>query len=97
MGDSHLGMVDVTTTWDASELEPFRNLISQGKVDVVMTAHIYNNNIDPGFPATLSRKTITDLLRGEMGFNGVVMTDDLYMEAVSTFNSLVGSSTRSTL
>lgn len=82
MGDSHLGMVDVTTTWDASELEPFRNLISQGKVDVVMTAHIYNNNIDSGFPATLSRKTITDLLRGEMGFNGVVMTDDLYMEAI---------------
>ena len=82
LGDSHLGMVDVTSTWNALELEPFRRLIAQDKVDVVMTAHIYNHNIDPDYPATLSKKTITDLLRGEMGFNGVVMTDDLYMEAI---------------
>ncbi|MBQ1797940.1 MAG: hypothetical protein IIZ89_01070, partial [Muribaculaceae bacterium] len=82
VNDSHWGFVDVTSTWQPSELEPFKQLIKRGKVDVVMTAHIFNRNLDADFPATLSRKTIDGVLRKQLGFDGVVVTDDLYMEAI---------------
>ncbi|MBR1543383.1 MAG: hypothetical protein IJ626_00615 [Muribaculaceae bacterium] len=80
--DSHYGLVDVSGTWQRSELEPYHKLIKKGLVDVVMTAHIYNSNIDPAYPATLSRRTIHDLLRSELGYDGLVITDDLYMEGI---------------
>lgn len=82
LGDSHWGFVDVTDTWQPSELEPFRKLIRKGKVDVVMTAHIINGNIDPDYPATLSRKTIDGVLRKQLGYDGVVVSDDMYMEGI---------------
>lgn len=80
--DSHYGFVDVSGNWTTQELEPFRILIDAGQVDLIMTAHLFNSNIDDEYPATLSAKTINDLLRGEMGFNGVVVTDDIYMQAI---------------
>lgn len=80
--DSHYGLTDVTSTWNENELIPFRNLIDQGNADAIMTAHIFNRNIDPDYPATLSRKTITDLLRNRLKFDGVVITDDLYMQGI---------------
>ena len=82
LGDSHLGMVDVTDTWNAYELEPFTNLIKQRKVDVVMTAHIYNRKLDKDYPATLSHKIVTELLRDNLHYDGVVVTDDMYMEGI---------------
>ncbi len=82
LGDSHWGFVDVTDTWQPSELEPFRRLIKKGKADVVMTAHIINGNIDPDYPATLSRKTIDGVLRKQLGYDGVVVSDDMYMEGI---------------
>ena len=80
--DSHYGFVDVTNGWTAKELEPFSLLIDAGKADLIMTAHLFNRNIDDEYPATLSAKTINGLLRGEMGYDGVVVTDDLYMQAI---------------
>ena len=80
--DSHYGFVDVTNGWTPQELEPFRMLIEAGKADMVMTAHLFNRNIDDEYPATLSAKTINGLLRGQMGYDGVVVTDDLYMQAI---------------
>ena len=80
--DSHYGFVDVTNGWTPVELEPFKALIDAGKADLIMTAHLFNRNIDDEYPATLSKKTLTDLLRNEMGYNGVVVTDDLYMQAI---------------
>ncbi len=80
--DSHWGFVDVTSTWKPEELEPFRKLIKKGKVDVVMTAHIFNRQLDAEYPATLSRKTIEGVLRGQLGYDGVVVTDDMYMEGI---------------
>lgn len=80
--DSHYGFVDVTATWTPQELEPFRRLIKQGKAPFIMTAHTFNSNIDPDYPATLSRKTLTDILRKQLHYDGVIMTDDLYMEAI---------------
>ena len=57
-------------------------LIDAGKADLIMTAHLFNRHIDDEYLATLSKKTLTDLLRGEMGYDGVVVTDDLYMQAI---------------
>ncbi|MEO8287917.1 MAG: glycoside hydrolase family 3 N-terminal domain-containing protein [Chloroflexota bacterium] len=81
--DSHLGFTDVTATWSPVELEPYMDIIRAGLCDVVMTAHIFNANLDPDLPATLSRKTITGLLRDDFGFDGVVMTDDMQMRAIT--------------
>ena len=80
--DSHYGFVDVTNAWTPVELEPFKMLIDEGKADLIMTAHLFNRNIDEDYPATLSSKTINGLLREQMGFDGVVVTDDLYMQAI---------------
>jgi beta-N-acetylhexosaminidase len=84
-GDSHLGFVDVTDTWTPVELEPFGNIIDAGQADVVMTAHIFNANLDPVYPATLSCATITGLLRIELGWDGVVITDDMGMGAITQY------------
>ena len=80
--DSHYGFVDVTNGWTPQELEPFKLLINAGKADLIMTAHLFNRNIDDEYPATLSAKTLNGLLRGELGYNGIIVTDDLYMQAI---------------
>jgi beta-N-acetylhexosaminidase len=81
--DSHHGFVDVTDTANLDvELLPYRMLIGERLVDSVMTAHVFNRRLDPRYPATLSRATVTGLLRGELGFNGVVVSDDLRMGAI---------------
>lgn len=83
--DSHLGFVDVTDTWSEVELEPYRTLISEGNCRMVMTAHVFNRKIDPDLPATLSQAFITGLLRERLGFDGVVVTDDLQMQGLTQF------------
>lgn len=80
--DSHLGLVDVTGYWSEDELIPYRSLIGQGLCDMVMTAHTFNTRIDPDYPATLSKTTIDGILRKRLGFDGVVISDDLYMGAI---------------
>jgi beta-N-acetylhexosaminidase len=81
--DSHLGFVDVTETWTRTELEPYEKIIAAGLCDSVMTAHIFNSKLDPSLPATLSRRIIEGLLRDELHFEGVVISDDLQMKAIS--------------
>lgn len=81
--DSHLGFVDVTETWTPAELQPYSALIKDGLCDVVMTAHIFNSHLDPEFPATLSRPVITELLRQQLGFDGLVVSDDMQMKAIT--------------
>ncbi|MBR1935196.1 MAG: glycoside hydrolase family 3 protein [Muribaculaceae bacterium] len=80
--DSHYGLVDVSRTWQPYELEPYRYLIAHKSLDAVMTAHVYNSNIDPDYPSTLSHKTLTGVLREQLGFEGLIITDDLYMEGI---------------
>lgn len=83
VNDSHWGFVDVTGTWHPRELEPFATLIHAGMADMVMTAHIVNGNLDPSMlPATLSHVVLTDVLRRELGYDGVVVTDDIYMQGI---------------
>ena len=82
--DTHLGMADVSDSWVIEELYPFGNLINYSQVDAVMTAHIVNEKLDESrLPATLSRRIVTDLLRGFMGYDGIVISDDMQMHAIS--------------
>jgi beta-N-acetylhexosaminidase len=80
--DSHQGFVDVTQTWSRRELAPYQTLINAGLADAIMTAHVFNAHLDPVYPATLSQPTITELLRGELGYDGVIISDDMQMEAI---------------
>ncbi|MEM7534417.1 MAG: glycoside hydrolase family 3 N-terminal domain-containing protein [Chloroflexota bacterium] len=80
--DTHKGFVDVTHTWRNSELIPYEQLIQSGDCDAVMTAHIFNANLDDQLPATLSKPIITGILRDQLGFDGVVISDDIQMGAI---------------
>ncbi len=83
--DSHQGLVDVTNTWTSAELKPYQNLIAAGKVDAIMTAHIFNGNMDANYPATLSKGIISGVLRTMLGFDGVVVSDDMNMKAITEY------------
>lgn len=83
LDDSHLGFVDISKTWNEKELEPYRYFIKNNKVDMIMTAHVFNEKLDAKYPATLSYKINTELLRYKLGFDGVLVTDDLQMYAIS--------------
>ena len=83
LGDTHKGFVDVTKLWKPIELEPYRLLSASHNIDTVMVAHVFNAKLDAKYPATLSKKIIKEKLRGEFGFNGVVITDDLQMGAIN--------------
>ena len=79
--DSHLGLPRVTYSRQVlnQHLVPFKTAINGG-VDMIMTAHIVVDAIDPNLPATLSKPVLTGLLRQELGFTGVITTDALDME-----------------
>ncbi len=80
--DSHLKKVDVTDTYQKEELLPYKNLAGENFLSAVMTAHVINKNIDSRYPATLSEKFLQDILREELGFKGVIISDDLQMGAI---------------
>ena len=82
--DSHLNLVDVTAdraTLDRRDLPPFRAAFAAGAT-MVMTAHVRFHAIDKNAPATISRPILTDLLRGELGFTGLCITDSLDMTGI---------------
>ncbi len=82
--DTHLGIADVTNTWEERELKPYKALIDSGLVDAVMTSHIVNRKLDKnGNPGTLSADVLTGILRKRLNFNGVIFTDDMQMQAIS--------------
>jgi beta-N-acetylhexosaminidase len=80
--DTHLGIVDVSDTWSEREIEPFAALVDADEADAILTAHVFNARFDPDHPATLSHATITGLLREQLGYDGVVISDDLQMGAI---------------
>lgn len=82
--DTHLGIADVTSTWEERELKPYQALIDSGYVDAIMTAHIVNKHLDPeGYPGTLSDDILKTILRGKLRFDGVVFSDDMQMHAIT--------------
>ncbi|MFP4560675.1 MAG: glycoside hydrolase family 3 protein [Thiohalorhabdus sp.] len=87
-GDTHRGLVDITRTWDPAELAPYRRLLARGLVDTVMVGHLMHRGLDPEWPASLSRRVIHGLVRKELGFEGVVILDDLQMGAIREHHEL---------
>ncbi|MFD6423142.1 glycoside hydrolase family 3 protein [Streptomyces sp. NPDC060198] len=85
--DSHTGLPVITHTreqWAELDAPPFRAAVAAG-IDSIMTAHIVVPALDPSEdPATLSRPILTGILREELGYDGVVVTDALGMEGVRT-------------
>ncbi|WP_324650877.1 glycoside hydrolase family 3 protein [Georgenia sp. H159] len=79
--DSHTGLPVVAGDALETHLEPFRGAIEAG-VDIIMSAHIVVESLDPELPGTLSPRVLTDLLRGELGYTGLVTTDALDMAAL---------------
>jgi beta-N-acetylhexosaminidase len=81
--DSHDGLADITSTWSNKELDTFRALINEGYADAVMTGHLVLRSMDPlGVPVSLSKSAVTGVLRGELGFSGLIFSDDLQMAAI---------------
>ena len=81
IGDSHLTLPVVDHPVErlrSIELLPFREAINSG-LKCLMTAHVMYPALDPENPATFSQKILVDLLRRELGFKGIVVTDDLGM------------------
>ncbi len=95
--DSHLGLVDVTGTYRMKlELQPYSHIIAEGYDGMIMTTHIINGQIDQTqckagsktdhstwCPGTMSKKTLTNLLREQMGFKGLIVSDDMTMGAIA--------------
>src|SRR6185295_3043545 len=82
--DSHLDLPRVEhprARLDAVEIAPF--VATCRSLPTLMTAHVVYDALDPGVPATLSRRIATELLRDELGFEGVLFSDDLEMKALS--------------
>jgi beta-N-acetylhexosaminidase len=84
--DSHEGFVEITRTWSEEELEPYRALIADGMADMVMVGHLfhadYASDAEDQTPSSLSPRWIDGVLRDELGFDGVVISDDLEMGAI---------------
>ncbi len=72
----------------SSDLIPYRTLISEGVVPMVMTTHILNPQLDPRLPTSLSPAVVTDLLRNRLHFEGVTISDTLWMGGISNTYSL---------
>jgi beta-N-acetylhexosaminidase len=81
--DSHLGFTDVTDSWKNIELQPFEWLLKGQNYPMVMTAHVFNRQLDSIYPATLSRKTLS-ILRDSMQYNGLILSDDMMMGAIAS-------------
>jgi len=84
MGDTHLGLVDVTKTWNERELIPFQRMIESGLTEIIMTAHVFNANLDPVRPATLSKRVLQGILRDKLGYRGLIISDDMEMKAITS-------------
>jgi len=80
--NTDFGVADVTRTWKPVELEPFRQLIAAGLADVVMAGHVVNKHLDANHPASLSNAVVTGMLRGDLGWDGIVVTDDMQAAAI---------------
>lgn len=95
--DSHINLPSINVDFDTftkRELVPFMYLIKQN-VPAVMSGHLSFPKIDPtGTPASLSKYFLTDLLRGQLGFKGLIITDDMMMNGATMFAGSVSSAFR---
>lgn len=82
--DSHLEAMDVGQCWNADvDLLPYAEIFKAGWPGMVMVGHISHKELDSSLPASLSKNIVTGLLRKGLGWQGVVISDDLQMKAAS--------------
>jgi beta-N-acetylhexosaminidase len=91
--DSHEGYVDITKSWSEAELQPYEKMFGDGYADLVMIGHLINRNYSDQ-PASLAPEWIDGVLRGKLGFSGVVISDDLEMGAIRQHYDLKETVTR---
>ncbi|MEV6110213.1 glycoside hydrolase family 3 N-terminal domain-containing protein [Streptomyces sp. NPDC051940] len=94
--DSHHGLPLVTASAEeiaATALPPFRAAMEAG-VRAIMTGHVLVPAYDPELPATLSRRVLVDLLRTELGFTGLLVTDGIEMRAVTDVHGIDGATVK---
>lgn len=95
--DSHLELPIVDKSLEeleALELIPFKQAINEG-ADVVMVAHILLPQLDQNHPATMSQAVMTDMLRKQLGFSGVIITDDMTMGAIINHYNIANAAVES--
>ena len=85
--DTHMGTADITLSWMDSELLPYHMAFEAGFRGAVMTSHVFHAGLDPQYPASLSFKITTELLRNALGWDGIIFTDDLHMGALMLYYS----------
>lgn len=85
--DSHEQFVDLSKSWKTQELDPYKQMIKAKLVDMVMIGHLYHPQFSDGdkLPASLSTRAIEGVLRKEIGYQGIVITDDLGMGAIKKY------------
>ncbi|MBW1635821.1 MAG: glycoside hydrolase family 3 protein [Deltaproteobacteria bacterium] len=94
INDSHLGFVDISSTWNEVELQPYKDLLARGYKEAIMAGHLYNSRFDKSYPATLSHTTLDGILRKRLGHNGVIISDDMQMRAITDRYGLAESCCR---
>ncbi len=88
--DPHSGVPNLyrsKSDLEAIDWAPYRSLIQEGNVHAIMVTHEIVHAIDPSIPSSLSYKVVTGILRNELGFQGVIMTDSLTMEGITAYYS----------
>lgn len=80
--DSHLGFVDITSSWQKEELLVYQRLINKRCAQSIMLGHLFHEGFDTSLPASLSPRVVS-CLRKEMAFEGVIVTDDMQMRAIT--------------
>lgn len=85
--DSHEQFVDLTKSWKSIELAPYKLMVKERLVDMVMVGHLYHPSFSDRdkLPASLSKKAIEGVLRQDIGYKGIVITDDLGMGAIKKY------------
>ncbi len=86
ISDAHKGKVDITKTWSYEELRPYYELIRMNKARSIMISHVYLRQFDAKYPASLSKKIVNDILREQLKYNGVVISDDMIMKGLDGFS-----------
>jgi beta-N-acetylhexosaminidase len=82
--DTHPSLAGITATWSRDELRPFTDLTSGGYADMVMVGHLVHADLtEPGRPASLSPRAVQGLLRTTLAYDGVVVSDDMQMGALT--------------
>ena len=87
--DSHRGLADISATWSSqADLRPYVDAIRAGWKGMIMVGHLSHKRLDPMHPASLSKIIVHDLLRLTLHWEGVVISDDLQMRAITSRYSL---------